>query len=1290
MRYYTASGEPPGQWTGRGSASLGLAGQVDATVMDRLYMQHIGPGGERLTRSRGKAKDDDQVEAAYRVAHPFASEVEVAEAVAKARGGYRVTVPYYDLTVSAAKSVSVLHASLKIAAQEAYRRGDLVAAGKLNAEADGIEADLQAAARFAVERAEAEACYTRTGHHSATTGEWRDGKGLIAATFIHHISRDGDPQLHVHIAIANLVQRADGEDEKFRGLDSRTLHRARLSIAAQVDREMESRMIARGYAMVPREDGNGCEVGGVSAEVMNLFSSRTAALGPEVAKMSEAYQRKHGQPPSKRALWLMGQHAAAATRRPKSQARKIHGNGNDADEGERLDAWEAQTAAREMTVLSAVHREAAAFPRRPTVVIDEDHKAMAARAAVAEVQAHHAVWSLAELRFEVGRALPPGATPDLVRQVADLAVTPGSGTGVLLVTAPEVTDVTPLGTRQDGTSIYRPPNEARYTTTGHLDLEERILRQARKPVPPRVSGGMARRALAGSGLTGEQEDAAVRLLTSATMVAVLTAAAGAGKTHTVAAYAAAWTRLTGRRVIGITTAENAARQMTAEGLAEVYNAAAFLGKTKGSDLLRYPVPIGAGDVLVLDEASMLATADLALLMDYAGRAGALVVPTGDAHQLGPVEAGGMFPALIAELGAAELSEVMRFTQEWERDASARLRAGDFSAVASYDRRGRIRGGDRETAYNRAAGAWLADHLHGKDTLLLAGSNEEAAELARRVQAQLVKMGTVVHPRAPLADGNRAGTGDLIRARLNTSIDAAGVRLVNRDVLRIEGWQGQDAEVARRLPGGGWSGRFLIPRDYLAADAELHYAGNIHVAQGRTVDTAHVLVTDTLSRQSFYVGMSRGRESNITHVVTGETAPEGKEPYQQATPEAVIHQVMERDATELSATEQIRASQEWASGTGHVLNLWAAAIRQTFTPAVDRQFRQVLSEPDYAQYLREHQRPALLDALRGRMLAGQDIRAAIQEITRAPLDGARSVTAVLHHRLGELPKPDASLSWAARTPEGAGEIAQGTAEALDARAAALGDRLLAEPEPWVLRHLGAPPREAKPGLQAMLEADYARRAGIAQSYREAGGITDPHQIIRWEGHKGNPELETLRQDAIRALQIRDEHADLAGMDRGQLEARVIAGARARAAAPRDVSAELRATAQAETDMRIMAGKAQVEGADPATYDQAAAELAARRAGWEADNAGYEAWSDSTAATRDIAGKAQAELERRGHQVPAWTPEGERSEPEADESERQAEAEPEFEAEPEVIEPEVSPEAGNDVGPGTEPEPELGVV
>ena len=51
----------------------------------------------------------------------------------------------------------------------------------------------------------------------------------------------------------------------------------------------------------------------------------------------------------------------------------------------------------------------------------------------------------------------------------------------------------------------------------------------------------------------------------------------------------------------------------------------------------------------------------------------------------------------------------------------------------------------------------------------------------------------------------------------------------------------------------------------------------------------------------------------------------------------------------------------------------------------------------------------------------------------------------------------------------------------------------------MRHLGPPPREADPGLQKLLVADYARRAGIAAGYREAAGITDPHQVIRWEGH-----------------------------------------------------------------------------------------------------------------------------------------------------------------------------------------------
>ena len=120
----------------------------------------------------------------------------------------------------------------------------------------------------------------------------------------------------------------------------------------------------------------------------------------------------------------------------------------------------------------------------------------------------------------------------------------------------------------------------------------------------------------------------------------------------------------------------------------------------------------------------------------------------------------MFRLLAREVPAAQLHEVRWFDAQWERQASIRLRDGGPAAIAAYDRHGRIRGADYEAAYDRATSMWLADHLHGKDVLLLAGSNAEAAELSRRVQALVVRLGAVGPPQAPLADGNHAGTGDL--------------------------------------------------------------------------------------------------------------------------------------------------------------------------------------------------------------------------------------------------------------------------------------------------------------------------------------------------------------------------------------------------------------------------------------------------------------------------------------------------------------------------------------------------
>jgi hypothetical protein len=1253
MSYYTAAGEPPGQWAGKGAAALGLSGQVDPKVIERLYQENTGPGGELLVKRRqSKAADkrETAAESAYLAAHPYASATELAEVHAAERGKDPHQVPYFDLTVSAVKSVSVLHASYRVSARQARERGDEDQAAALDARADELEAALMESAREAVGWLEWHATYTRTGHHSARTGEWRDGNGLVASLFLHHLSRDGDPQLHVHVAIWNRVQRADGADVKWRTLDSRSLHNQRLAVAPVADRILETRLSALGYAMVPRADGNGAEVGGVSQDVMDLFSSRAVAVTGELGRLAREYQAAHGKPPSRRTLWLLHQQAGQNTRRSKSKARRtIAGRTGTAEptEARRLAAWEAQTARREVHALSAVHERVARFAAeqravRAPAVLDDAAKRTAARVAVAEVQKLHAVWSMAQLRFEVHRALPvlnPGADGEaVVTEVARLAVSGRSGAEVVQVIAPDIADVTSLGVRaSDGGSIYRPPNEERYCTLAHLDTEEQILAAARRTVPQLVSDEQARAAAERAGLNGEQRDAVVMMLTAAAAMTVLIAPAGAGKSHTMAAFAQLWTTFTGRRVIGLTTSTNAARVLQHEGLAESYNIAQFLGKVEGSDELRRPVPLHQDDVLVLDEASQLSTADLAMLGEAARQAGARVIATGDTAQLGAVEAGGMFRLLAQEVPAAELHEVRRFTAEWERRASVRLRDGDLAAAAAYDRHGRIRGADEETAYERAASLWLADHLRGKDVLLLAGSNAEAADLSRRVQAKLAQLGSIGPPQATLSDGNHAGVGDLVRARLNTEIDAGGRQLTNRDTLTVTAFRGPDAEVRRQRPDGTWTGTFRVPRSYLARNAELGYAGNVHVAQGRTVDTAHLLVTDSLSRQALYVGMTRGRESNTAHVVTGKTAPPGHQPYQQAAPESVLAGVMQRDAEDLSATEQIRRAQEWAGGTGHLLHLWSVASRQALYPDIDQRIKARLTESEAWRYEREHSRQALQQRLRAAQLAGHDIGAIIDQITAAPMDRAGSISSVLHFRLQQLALPQLAghdVTWAQRTPASAPAVARELAAGLDDRIRALGERMAASPQPWLARQLGV----IAPGASPALREEYTRRAGLAAAYREAAAITNPDQAVSLEPHRGNPELENMRKAVFTALEIRDEADIIRGLHRGELEARVLAGERAQASAPPDVSRPLRLTAQAEADALQQSADTKVQHDEPgaASANALTRQLAAERQRLEAGNTRYETWSAGTRDIRAAADEARAELQRRGHTQPEEEP------------------------------------------------------
>ena len=241
--YYTAAaGEPPGYWQGAGARALGLAGQVDAEVMRRLYHEDVGPDGQVLVRRQKPGKYpaaggslyeriDAAVAAQVAALGRFATPEEIRAIRLSERAKFRNRVPFYDYTFSAPKSVSVLWASLLAAAAEAEAAGDRAEAERLAERAAQVRGAVKRANDRMMAVAEREAAYVRTGHHSATSGEYRDAEGFIVGSFEQSDARDGAPQLHVHNAIANRAQRADGADDKWRALHGQPLFRDRLGFA---------------------------------------------------------------------------------------------------------------------------------------------------------------------------------------------------------------------------------------------------------------------------------------------------------------------------------------------------------------------------------------------------------------------------------------------------------------------------------------------------------------------------------------------------------------------------------------------------------------------------------------------------------------------------------------------------------------------------------------------------------------------------------------------------------------------------------------------------------------------------------------------------------------------------------------------------------------------------------------------------------------------------------------------------------------------------------------------------
>ncbi len=788
--YFMGAGEAPGVWQGRWSGELGLEGVVEAEALRALIEGRDPRTGEDLLPGRPARK-----------------------------------VRAFDLTFSCPKSVSLLwaFASPEVAAQVSIAQ---------------VEATASALGFFeskaAVARQQVNGVRRRVATH-----------GLVVAGFVHRTSRDGDPQLHTHCLVPNLVRRADGSCV---ALDGNAIFEWAKAAGTIFQSELERLLTQRlGVEWGPERNGTR-EMVGFTRDQLRAFSKRTAAIEARLEAAGEvAFE-------SKRDRMRADDRAALATRERK----------NNALTPERLRArWSQEAAAvgigRARDVESRVvgrQRGVGAAPSREEVfaaLVDPLTGLCAHEPRFGEAHVVERIAAISGGRLSVERITELTGeflASDLVVRLAS-EIAPGQ---------------------------RRPPE---WSTLAHRRLEDHVLRGlqilTRTPgqaVDPTVLDVAIR---AEARPLSDDQAVAVRVLCEpGPALRSVIAPAGYGKTTAVHAAALASAN-SGRRVLGLATTNKAVAELRAAGV-------------EATTIARFALDLGHGvvapdTILVLDEVSQVCTYDARLVLDaIVGVPGVQLWCLGDTHQAQSVRAGGLATEVErlgheGVIGASALTTNHRQHDPHERAALERYRAGDLAASQTIRT---LHGWEHELASTTATRDALARtatadaDAHGADHVaVLAVSHADCEDLADRIR-------TIRTARGEFAGSSISGPGWGPHDR----VYAVGDRVLLHTRIRHDGeifHRGSTGEVTAVADTGltvafDDSRTSLLPKRFVTGvthdgDPNLSHgwARTVDGAQGGTWHQVHLLGSDALNHYTGYVGQSRGRLPTHTWNVAREPA-----------------------------------------------------------------------------------------------------------------------------------------------------------------------------------------------------------------------------------------------------------------------------------------------------------------------------------------------------------------------------------------------------------------------------------
>jgi len=680
---------------------------------------------------------------------------------------------------------------------------------------------------------------------------------LQTVAVVHKTSRAGDPHRHVHFQIGTRVWAA----AKWRGRDTAALFKQQGAIRA-----LGTAVLAAHPGLADALVRQGLTLDPVTGEVTELeqfnalMSKRAAQVEKNLAEAEASWDQTHHDHEPGPAVHARMVAKAWAKDRPQKRPTNLA-----SEEG-----WRQELADAGYDPVRLAQRR---LPEHPPVDLDDlEIQAIASRAldrcaAAASTWTPHTVREqVTRIITEYGARAEPADLRQLIEITTNLAV--GDCLSVLPPDAPQpehVAHLTSVGVVAAETNLRDLLTAAIETSSRDGDLDVTALEEARD-----LDDAQARTAAA---------------IASTDPLVIVEGAAGAGKTTMLgAAIAAAAADGRAMRIVTPTkrAADVAARELgvPAESVAKLLHAHGWRWNSDGVwTRTEAEAPAWArlarGERIVVDEAGMLDQDAAFALLVLAAEAGATVALVGDRAQLPAVGRGGVLD-IAAEIAAGsgatvhDLDTVHRFADPAYADLTVALRAASgpsqlFDRLAAL---GLVQTHDTEDdAHAHIAAATAAAIGAGAAVAATAATNDEAQALNDRVRARRVAAGEVDDTATATGrDGLAIGAGDVIATRRNDS--ALGV--ANRQTWTVQAVGRDGTVVAVDNSGGRRRGRVVaVPAGYVAEHVHLAYAATGYGVQGATTATAHTMLSEAMDAAGVYVGMTRGRDRNVLHIVAAD-------------------------------------------------------------------------------------------------------------------------------------------------------------------------------------------------------------------------------------------------------------------------------------------------------------------------------------------------------------------------------------------------------------------------------------